>query len=240
MSSARVKGTNGYDPSQTNPYLNSHRASGMPNIGGDTGSMPVTTTNISVWCNGDRVGVIKSFKVSENRTNEKLQELGTEGVVQIVPGNTKGGNLTIDRFALYNSNIFNALGLTRTGTFQPTNKWDSFTTGDPTYHRPKNKTFSNPFKTLKDQRVPIEIQTRTQLSGDEDAWYIETYVDCWVSSFSRSIAAETITISENVTVEYSDVFATYAAGDDANNVSGDIYSKNNNTTTTENNEGNNE
>jgi len=203
-------------PEETNYYLNSHRASGMPDIGANTGSMPITTTNISVWCNGSRVGVIKSFAVSESRSNTKLQELGTEGVVQIVPGNTKGGNIQIERFALYNSNIFNALGLTRSGQFTPIgDNWEGFQTGDATYHRPINKTFSNPFKTLKDQRVPIEIETRTQMDGTQNAWYIETYVDCWISNFSRSIAAETITISEKVTVEYSDVYATYTSSPDS-------------------------
>lgn len=214
-SSKKVEGTQyAYDPSETNKHLNTHRASGMPNIGADTGSMPVTTTNVSIWCNGSRVGVIKTFSVSENRTNQKLQELGTEGVVQIVPGNTKGGELSVERIALYNSNLFNALGLTRTGTFQNVND-DGFNDvgnkADDLYHRPTNSTFSNPFKTLKDQRVPLEIMTKTQLHGNQDAWYIETYVDCWLSSFNRTIAAETITISEKATIQYSDVYASYSS-----------------------------
>lgn len=214
MAGKKVTGTDyAYDPSATNSHLNTHRASGMPNIGADTGSMPITTTNVSIWCNGSRVGTIKSFKVSEQRTNQKLQELGTEGVVQIVPGNTKGGNINVERIALYNSNLFNALGMTRTGVFQNVNDEDFNVVGnsaDSLYHRPENYTFSNPFKTLKDQRVPLEIQTKTQLHGDEDAWYVETYIDCWLSSFSRTIAAETITISETATIEYSDVYAAYA------------------------------
>jgi hypothetical protein len=211
-----------YAPGSTNPYLNSHRASGMPNIGADTGSMPVTTTNISVWCNGSRVGVIKNFQVSESRTNTKLQELGTEGVVQIVPGNTKGGNLNIERIALYNSSIWNALGLTRTGEFvsnmSESSDYVAFSgTDDSGYHRPADYTFSNPFRTLKDQRVPVEISTKTQLQGDSEAFYIETYLDCWISSYSKSIAAETITVSEKVTAEYSDVVAAYVEGDERDN-----------------------
>ena len=235
MSGQRVKDTNGYNPYVTNPYLNSHRASGMPNIGADTGSMPITTTNISVWCNGSRVGVIKKFSVKEQRTNEKLKELGTEGVVQIVPGNTRGGTIDVERIALYNSNIFNALGLTRTGQFQDLSDtsqkddgsgYDPFSTGDSIYHRPTKHTFSNPFKTLKDQRVPIEIQTRTQLDGNDNAWYVETYVDCWINSFSRSIAAETITISESVTIDYSDVFATHVKDDKKSDTSDNGYTDN--------------
>jgi hypothetical protein len=215
-----------YNPGEVNPYLNSHRASGMPNIGANTGSMPVTTTNISVWCNGSRVGVIKNFQVSESRTNTKLQELGTEGVVQIVPGNTKGGNLNIERIALYNSSIWNALGLTRTGEFIPKmSSMEAYSSADSVYHRPTNFTFSNPFKTLKDQRTAIEIQTRTQMQGTKNAFYIETYLDCWISSYSKSIAAETITVSEKVTAEYSDVIADYVTGDSYNVYSDSSYMK---------------
>lgn len=209
-------------PDSTNQYLNTHRASGMPHIGADTGSMPITTTNVSVWCNGSRVGVVQSFTVKEARSNTKIQELGTEGVVQIVPGNTNGGDLSVSRFALYNSSLFNALGLTRTGNFVPwngtidtdnntysTDTWDSFTTGDDTYHRPIATSFSNPFKTLKDQRVPIEIMTKTQMDGTQNAFYIETYVDCWLTSYSKAYSASNVTITESANISYSDVFAQY-------------------------------
>jgi hypothetical protein len=212
---AKPGGEYAYDPSVTNKYLNTHRASGMPSIGADTGSMPITSTNVSVWCNGSRVGVIKSMSVNENRTNVKLQELGTEGVVQIVPGNTNGGTLSINRFALYNSSLFNALGLTREGEFQPygDSGWDEFTNGDPEYHNPIKSSFSSPFKTLKDQRVPIEIQTKTQMHGDQWAFYIETYVDCWLNSYGKTISANDITITENASIDYSDVIATYKKND---------------------------
>ena len=210
-------------PNKTNPYLNTHRASGMPHIGANTGSMPITTTNVSIWCNGSRVGMIQSFTVKESRNNNKLQEIGTEGVVQIVPGQTNGGTLSVSRIALYNSSLFNALGLTRTGTFVPYNgtmdnkndsysddeTWDSFTTGDEVYHRPIARTFSNPFKTLKDQRVPIEIQSKTQMDGTQNAWYIEAYVDCWLTSYSKAFSASNITITESANIDYSDVFAQY-------------------------------
>lgn len=214
--------SNAYNPSKTNPYLNTHRASGMPHIGADTGSMPITSTNVSIWCNGQRIGAIQKFDVSESRQNKKLQELGTEGVIQIVPGNTKGGQLKVTRIALYNSSLFNALGLTRTGSFVQYNGvmdrdvegdagggWDGFTTGDDTYHRPLMTTFSNPFKTLKDQRVPLEVMTKTQMDGTQNAWYVETYIDCWLTSYGKSYSSSEITVSEDCGMVYSDVITTY-------------------------------
>ena len=74
-----------------------------------------TSTNIFVYSNGCIVGMIQSFNVSEQRQVNKLQAIGWEGVVQAVPGNTNGGTLNVSRIALYESSIWNALGLTTSG-----------------------------------------------------------------------------------------------------------------------------
>lgn len=167
--------------------LNTMRASGMhPN---NPGAMAVTSTNISVWSNGNKVGFIQNASPSESRNITKVQALGEEGVAQVVPGNTQGGQLSLTRFAVYNANIFNALGLTSTGDF--------VTSGQVVSKA------ANPFKTLKDQRVPIEVQVKTKQPNN--TVFVETYLDCWVTSFSKTIASNTITISEQVTVSYSDV-----------------------------------
>lgn len=201
---ALIPGTNSaHDPS-TNPQLNSMRASGMPNVG--SGGMVVTSTNISVWSNGQKVGFVQNASPSESRNITKVQALGEEGVVQVVPGNTQGGQMSLTRFAVYNSNIFNAIGLTRTGKFQTRDQMDL--SNSRTKVAPVN-TFGNPFKTLKDQRVPIELEVKTMHPGTEPTYFIETYLDCWVTSYSKTIASNTITISEQVTVSYSDVVTNW-------------------------------
>lgn len=196
--------TNAYT-SDTNKNLNTYRASGMKEFGDNKNTLAITSTNIEVFSNGMRVGLIQSLTPSESRTIVKLQELGTEGVVQSVPSNTNGGQLAITRFAIYNNNLFNSLGLTRDGKFTTDNLGS--TSKDNKY-----KTFANPFKTLKDQRVPLEIQVKTKMPSDSDetSYLIETYVDCWLSTYSKSIAANTITISEQATIQYSDVISKYS------------------------------
>jgi len=194
--------------SDINKNLNTFRASGMTETGTVGGNLAVTTTNINVFANNNRVGFIQSFSPSEARTINKIQELGTEGIVQSVPSNTNGGQLAVTRFAVYNAGLFNALGLTENGEFVTTSNQNDAARGSSTSLNPTYAVYSNPFKTLKDQRVPIEIQVKT--THPDGKIYYETYVDCWLSSYTKTIAANTITISEQATIQYSDVNAIYA------------------------------
>lgn len=197
--------------SSNNKNLNTQRASGMPDMY-DSGSkqynLAVTTTNVSVYSNGMKVGYVQSASPSESRPLTKVQALGVEGVVQIVPGNTNGGQISVSRLAVYNSNLFNSLGLTRNGQFVPSttaNFGKDSTTKDTVYG-----TYNNPFKTLKDQRVALEIQIKTVQPNGAGAGttLVETYLDCWLSSYSKTIASNAITITEQATIQYSDVSVT--------------------------------
>lgn len=178
-----------------------------------------TSTNIFVLANGCTVGMIQSFSVQEQRQVNKLQAIGWEGVVQAVPGNTNGGTLSISRIALYESSIWNALGLTTNGV--PFNEvgtkvydykdgtdsknWDSSThVNEEAGYKTKSRLV---FKTLKDQRVPLEIQTKTRREGSDEVYYVETYIDCWIQSYSKTYSAGgNISISESVSVSYADVY----------------------------------
>lgn len=199
---AKITNTSAYDSSSNN-HLNTHRASGMPNVGDTSANLAVTSTNISVWANDMQVGFVQSLTPSEQRAITPVQELGTEGVVQMVPSNTNGGQLSISRFAVYNANLFNALGLTRNGQFNDKTKISStteFKLDD------QKTTHSNPFKTLKDQRVPLEFKIKTK-RPTQGSYLVETYIDCWLASYTKTIAANTITITEQATVQYSDTSA---------------------------------
>ena len=200
---AQIGTTHSYD-STSNKTLNTHRASGMIETGDTGGNLAIASTNISVYSNDMRIGFVQSLTPSESRNITKVQELGTEGVVQAVPGNTNGGQLAITRFSVYNANLFNSLGLTPSGQFTARDSQLAGSTNamDATY-----RTYGNPFKTLKDQRVPIEFKVKTAIPGSVETYYIETYIDCWLSSYSKSYAAGTITVSETATIQYGDVLA---------------------------------
>jgi hypothetical protein len=208
---AQVSGTQSAWDSFTNKALNTQRATGMPEVADNSASLPITTTNISVYANNQRVGFVQSFNPSEQRSITKVQELGTEGVVQSVPGNTNGGTITLSRFAIYNAMLFNALGMTPTGQFT---RYDQQLYESANKYQPDSNTLGNPFKTLKDQRVPLELQTKTIMPDDQNtSYYVETYIDCWVQTYSRSIQTSQITITESATLSYSDIYSSMATTD---------------------------
>ena len=205
---SQITGTKGAFDSNENNNLNTQRASGMPEILNTGGNLAVTTTNIEVYANGQKVGFVQNFSPSENRTIIKIKELGTEGVVQSVPSNTLGGQIAVTRFAIYNSNLYNALGLTPTGQFVPRdNNNPAQIPGNASALVAPYNTYGNPFKTLKDQRVPLEFKVQTKLPNSTN-YIIETYLDCWLATYSKTVAAATITITENATIQYSDVLTT--------------------------------
>ncbi len=174
-----------------------------------------TSTNIFVYANGNIVGMISTFQVTEQRTVDKLQAIGYEGVVQAVPANTNGGTLRVDRLALYGANIWRALGLTVNGYASSEigariHNTGLSLTGD-TYITdsaliggtiPANEVF----RTLRDQRVPLEITYKRKLDGVDNTFYEEHYVDCWLQQFGSAYNAGTITVTETVTISYGDVY----------------------------------
>lgn len=186
-------------------------ASPMDNVGA------MTSTNIYIYSNGCIVGMIQSLNVSEQRGVNKLQAIGWEGVVQAVPNNSDGGTLQVSRIALYESTLWNALGLTTNGV--PFNEvgsktYDSKDGTSQTWDTPSVK-FENQgyktkqrlvFKTLKDQKVPLEIQLKTRREGSDDVFYTETYIDCWIQQYSKSYTVQNITVAETATISYADVY----------------------------------
>lgn len=148
----------------------------------DTNGLAVTYTNTFIRANNINVGMIQSFNTSENRQVNKLQAIGMEGVVQAVPQNTNGGQITANRIALYGERLYDAFKF-------------------------KSDNDTGIFKTLKDQRIPFEIQYLT-VSGVKDGattYYVETYVDCWLSSYKKSYTVQNVTVTEDVTIMYADV-----------------------------------
>lgn len=139
----------------------------------------VTYTNVSVFLRGARIGVIQSLDRSETRPMQPIQEMGTENVVEIVPGNTTGGTLRASRFLLYNNRFHQLLGSV-----------DGI-----------NDNRGVLFNNLYQQRIPFEIHVQTRTPNGQPV--NETFVDCWVSDYSRSYTVGTITISENCTIAYA-------------------------------------
>jgi hypothetical protein len=209
--------------SSTNQNLNTHRASqneirstdnDVNPDSSDDNELLQTSTNIFIYSNDAVVGMIQSFSISENRQIKKLHAIGWEGVVQAVPQNTKGGQLNVSRIALYNSSIWNALGLSQDATpYNPLGKKiheGASPTKDKNSHTSSTggKTMKSDqvFNTLKDQRVPLEIKVKTKKKGGTDEYYIDRYIDCWLSSYQKSYKVGDVTVGEDVTIDYADIY----------------------------------
>lgn len=239
-----------------NTYMNTHRktqneirtaeGTGVNPTTPYDNSLVQTSTNIFIYANGCIVGMIQSFNVNESRNITKMQAIGWEGVVQAVPNNTEGGSISVSRMALYNSNLFNALGLNKTGipyngniggrVHNPTQdeafKDNSTTVLDQYDNTPYGSKITEnalnndapclqAFRTLKDQRVPFEIEVRTptfvqngQVETTKDgvtkvadnSYYTERYIDCWLSQYSKSYQVGNISVTETATIRYADVY----------------------------------
>lgn len=197
-----MSGNLGFDK-HTNTFLNTQRATmnltergyenNLSNVNSsDTNGLLATSTNVYLRANNTNIGMIQSFNVQESRQINKLQAIGQEGVCQAVPQNTKGGQITAQRLALYGERLYDAFQIQNTSEV----KVNSFSSA------------SSIFKTLKDQRIPFEIQCLTVSNSDSSGqikYYSETYVDCWLSSYKKSYTVQNITVSEDVTIMYADV-----------------------------------
>lgn len=112
------------------------------------------------------------------------------------------------------------MGLTATGQFINQDSviesgnaaGNNFISGSA-FKRMDSGTYGNPFRTLKDQRVPLEIWVETLLPYDTTTSssiqnynvLLEIYFDCWVSSYQKTINASQVWITESMTLEYSDM-----------------------------------
>ena len=191
-----------------------------------TNSKVMLATNIFIYSNGGMLGMVQSLPVNETRQINKLQAIGWEGVVQAVPSNTRGGTLQLNRVALYDSTLYGSLGLTADGRPHnaighhihqvTTSDLQSYTSGGSPFDTYNDDTGGTNgdlkvstgmvFRTLKDQRVPLEIMVKTRMSGTEDQFFTVTYIDCWLNSYSKPYGVQQIYVAETAGIAYGDVY----------------------------------
>jgi hypothetical protein len=73
----------------------------------DNGSKTRTglSTQIIVYVNGEPVGAIQSFQETQQRANKRISEVGTDGVIEIVPQSPAQVTMTVQRI------VFDGLSL---------------------------------------------------------------------------------------------------------------------------------
>lgn len=68
------------------------------------------STQIVIMVNGEPVGAVQSFNTTQSRTNKSIQEIGTDGFIEIVPSSVTATKLTINRIVYDGLSITQAFG----------------------------------------------------------------------------------------------------------------------------------
>ena len=63
------------------------------------------STQVLIYVNGEPVGAVQSFNVTQNRPTRSIQEVGTDGIIEIVPNGATTYSITCNRM------VFDGLSL---------------------------------------------------------------------------------------------------------------------------------
>ena len=156
-----------------------------------------------------RIGVTSSFQLSESKNLETIRGLGFgDQIAELVPGVTQPMQLTVDRTALYLQNLMQQFGY-KAGV-------------------------SGLVRSLKHHKWPFDIKTEIVFSelasedpnrgqatpaiitnnegglnnlGNPGLYAVVTvYEGCWMTSYSTGYQVEQAAVTENCTIEVSDIF----------------------------------
>lgn len=153
----------------------------------------VTSTNIDIKINGQRVGLMQSFSRQESREVQRIMEIGSEGLVQLVPQNYQGGTLECEALAVYGRLFFRAIKI-------------------KDYGAPQSYIANyNPVGMLVQNRIPITVEVTTRgrrfgqggIDAPKMSMLKETFYGCFLTSYSKSVSANDITVAERISIAYA-------------------------------------
>ena len=149
------------------------------------------------------IGVVSSFSPSDARNNEVVRGIGFgDQIAELVPGMSEPISISITRTALYQMNIFQALG---------------YSGG-----------IDGLVRALKHHRWPFDLRQEVVISQADGALagtnvgnaasspenFSDTvqaiatlYAGCWLTSYSSTFSADTAIVAEEVQMQATDIFA---------------------------------
>lgn len=155
----------------------------------------VTSTNIQIKINGQPIGLIQSLRRDESRDVQRVMEIGTEGLVQLVPQNYQGGTLSVDALAVYGRLFFRAIRMKDWGAPQ------SFIAN------------YNPVGMLVQNRIPFTVEVltrgRNHNKGPGSLGQIrEIFHGCFLTQYGKTVQISDVTVTETVQIAYARVVVT--------------------------------
>jgi len=163
---------------------------------------------------GQVIGVVSSFNPSDSRTVETVRGIGFgDQIAELVPGMSEAITISINRTALYQMNIFQALGYK--GGIEgfvralKHHRWpfdlrqeivlseNAIGGGAPTSVPPSN---------VAVRTASPEANEGTELAIAKSA-IATLYAGCWIESYNYTSSADNALIAEDVTLKVTDIFA---------------------------------
>lgn len=139
------------------------------------------STQIVVLVNGNPVGAIQSFGGTQQRTTRPVMEVGTDGVIEIVPSGATTISLSIQRI------VFDGLSLP-----------EAFSRG-----------FMNiAAQRIPFDIVVIDRFGGTSATDAYADSIVTTYKNCWFTNLSKTYSSSDYIVSESASVSCETVFST--------------------------------
>ena len=149
----------------------------------DAGSIGQTrtglSTQIAILVNGEAVGAIQSFGQTQQRSTKPITEVGTDGVIEIVPSSATQITLSIQRM------VFDGLSLT-----------EAFKRG-----------FMNIAAQRIPFDIVVVDRFSSASDGDNEA-LVTIYKNCWFTNLAKTYSSQDYVISENASVSCETVYTT--------------------------------
>ena len=166
-----------------------------------TGSKAVTNAvlspNVELQVGTFTIGYAKQVTETQARPVNPVYEIGTVGIVEMVPGQPAPVTLALEHVAIYGASMINviamaidsgnlsgisaAAGLSEADTAIALKTWLQQRLG-------ANATMSNVYS-LSDMPVGFAAKVMEQSPIDASAVYITTYNNCWITRYTRPIKA---------------------------------------------------
>jgi len=157
------------------------------------------------------IGVVSSFNPSDNRNNEIVRGIGFgDQIAELVPGMSEPISISLNRTALYQMNLFQALGYKGgvDGVVRAIkhHRWPfdlrqeivisevDFTENSPSKESAAAGTSSPEFGITDSQKVIATL-----------------YAGCWFTTYSATFSVDTAIVSEDGSLNVTDIFA-YSSG----------------------------
>lgn len=141
------------------------------------------STQIAILVNGEPVGAIQSFGQTQQRSTKPITEVGTDGVIEIVPSGATQVTLSIQRM------VFDGLSIT-----------EAFKRG-----------FMN--ISAQRIPFDIVVVDRFSSANDGEATSLITvYKNCWFTNISKTYSSQDYVVSENASVSCETVYTTQGDG----------------------------